>query len=407
MYKKSLFLIVLFCAAVNAQWIQTNAPRGMRITSMAVSGKNLIAGTWENGVFISTDNGTNWTAIDSGLTNNYVNALAVTGNNLFAGTYEGVFVSTNNGTNWTAVSANNNLNPYPTLVKTFATRITDTGTDLFAGGTSLKVSSDNGTSWGIIDNVLDGNEITSLAINGTSLFVGSGYNGIYYFTNYGRSWYFIKHCFTNKYVYSLAVQGTNLFAAINDGVYLSTDSGTNWVAVKNGMAYPYANSLFVNGTNIFAGTGGGVYLSTNNGTNWAAVNDGLNNDIIVISFAVSGAYIFISTLNNGIWMRPLSEVITDVKNRLNNLPTSFSLQQNFPNPFNPTTTIDYSLPKSEFVTIKLYDAIGREIKTLVKGQKTAGNYSMQFNGSNLSSGIYFYRMQSGNYVETRKLLLLK
>jgi hypothetical protein len=85
----------------------------------------------------------------------------------------------------------------------------------------------------------------------------------------------------------------------------------------------------------------------------------------------------------------------------------FELSQNYPNPFNPTTMINYSVPTASLVTIKVYDVLGREIANLVNEQKTAGSYNVQFNGSALASGVYFYRMQSGDFVQTKKLLLMK
>jgi|GEM_PF-2158094 len=89
------------------------------------------------------------------------------------------------------------------------------------------------------------------------------------------------------------------------------------------------------------------------------------------------------------------------------LPIKYILSQNFPNPFNPTTMIKYSVPKSGFVTIKVYDVLGKEIITLVNQEMKSGDYNVEFNAINLSSGIYFYRMQAGNFVDTKKLLLLK
>ncbi len=91
----------------------------------------------------------------------------------------------------------------------------------------------------------------------------------------------------------------------------------------------------------------------------------------------------------------------------NTMVKKFELSQNYPNPFNPTTIINYSVPTSSLVTIKVYDVLGREIAKLVNEQKTAGTYSVQFNGSALSSGVYFYRMQAGDFVQTKKLLLMK
>ncbi|HED06131.1 MAG TPA: T9SS type A sorting domain-containing protein, partial [Ignavibacteria bacterium] len=73
----------------------------------------------------------------------------------------------------------------------------------------------------------------------------------------------------------------------------------------------------------------------------------------------------------------------------------------------PTTTINYTVPKNSFVIIRVYDILGNEVTTLVNGEKSVGNYNVQFNGSNLASGIYFYSMHAGNYVETKKLILMK
>ncbi len=88
-------------------------------------------------------------------------------------------------------------------------------------------------------------------------------------------------------------------------------------------------------------------------------------------------------------------------------PYIFSLKQNFPNPFNPSTTISYSLPQNGLVTIKFFDVLGNEIKTIVNQNISAGEHLVSFDGKNLTSGIYFYRLQSGNQVATKKLMLLK
>jgi len=88
-------------------------------------------------------------------------------------------------------------------------------------------------------------------------------------------------------------------------------------------------------------------------------------------------------------------------------PLHFGLSQNFPNPFNPVTKITYQLPKESLVTLKIYDVLGNEVATLVNEEQSAGRYQTTFNGSSLSSGIYFYRIQAGNFVDTKKLVLLK
>ncbi|MGV8017037.1 MAG: T9SS type A sorting domain-containing protein [Ignavibacteria bacterium] len=96
-------------------------------------------------------------------------------------------------------------------------------------------------------------------------------------------------------------------------------------------------------------------------------------------------------------------------NTQNNLiPTSFELHQNYPNPFNPTTKIAFDLPKDAKVKLVIYDILGREIKTLIHNEfRTAGKYITEFNGSNLASGVYFYRLQTNDYVSVKKMVLIK
>ena len=88
-------------------------------------------------------------------------------------------------------------------------------------------------------------------------------------------------------------------------------------------------------------------------------------------------------------------------------PRKFSLKQNCPNPFNPSTTIQYAISNRQFVTLKVYDILGKEIATLVNGEKSAGSYEIGFNASHLASGIYYYQLRAGDYVETKKMILLK
>jgi len=88
-------------------------------------------------------------------------------------------------------------------------------------------------------------------------------------------------------------------------------------------------------------------------------------------------------------------------------PTKFVLEQNYPNPFNPATTISFTLSSKSFVSLKLFDALGREVSVLVSEELPAGSYSRQWNSAGLASGVYFYRFQAGGFLATKKLLLLK
>ncbi len=193
------------------------------------------------------------------------------------------------------------------------------------------------------------------------------------------------------------------------GVFLSTNNGTNWIAT--GFQDTLVSALTVSGTNLFAGTSdilgnsGGVFLSTNNGINWTAVNTGLPNTG-VLALAVSGTNLFAGTSGSGVWRRPLSE-ITSVSFSSTRLPQEFTLEQNYPNPFNPSTRISWQLPISSHVSLKVFDVLGNEIAKLVNEEKPAGSNEIEFDAGGLPSGIYFYRLQAGKYIETKKLVLLK
>ena len=89
------------------------------------------------------------------------------------------------------------------------------------------------------------------------------------------------------------------------------------------------------------------------------------------------------------------------------LPKEYNLFQNYPNPFNPETNIQFDLPKEGLVTLKVYDILGREVKNIVNEFKQAGSYIVSFDGNRLSSGIYFYRLESGNFVQVRRMVLIK
>ena len=101
-------------------------------------------------------------------------------------------------------------------------------------------------------------------------------------------------------------------------------------------------------------------------------------------------------------------VVTDVQDNDNQrIPKTYKLSQNYPNPFNPSTTIRYEVPKGGLVLLKVYDILGREVASLVNEEKQPGNYEVRFDASILASGIYIYRIQAGNFVQAKKMILLK
>ena len=110
--------------------------------------------------------------------------------------------------------------------------------------------------------------------------------------------------------------------------------------------------------------------------------------------------------NKRLYMDRLS-AITGVSSTGNEIPEKFNLGQNYPNPFNPVTNINFSLPKSGLVTLKIFDVMGREVATLVNKDINAGSYTVDFDASRLSSGVYFYRLTAGEFTDTKKLMLIK
>ena len=262
-----------------------------------------------------------------------------------------------------------------------------------------------------------GGYIRAFAVSGTNLFAGTAGGGIFLSTNNGTSWTQVNTGLTNTSVRAIAVSGTSLFAGTRGGgVFLSTDNGTSWTQVNTGLTSADVRFLAISGTNLFAGTrggffagtpDGGVFLSTNNGTSWTQVNTGLTNTNVQ-SLAISGTNLFAGTRGDGVWRRPLSEMITSLHlSSSDHLPGEFSLEQNYPNPFNPSTNIGFAVPVGSFVSLKLYDLLGRAVATLVSEVLAPGSYEVTFDGVGLASGIYFYRLQAGPFVQTRKLVLQK
>jgi predicted permease len=204
-----------------------------------------------------------------------------------------------------------------------------------------------------------------------------------------------------------AVGGTNLYAGAIGCVYRSVNNGANWTSVNNGLPVSsYVNALAVSGANIFAGiNGSGVFLSTNSGTSWTVVNNGLTNPIIY-ALAVYRNNLFAGTYGSSVWKQPLSE-FTNVTEEVNNLLQGYTLSQNYPNPFNPNTVISYSLPSASDVKLIVYNSLGQTVNLIDHGFKPAGNYSANFNASDLPSGIYFYKLKAGQFSQIKKMIVLK
>jgi hypothetical protein len=299
------------------------------------------------------------------------------------------------------------------------------GTDLFAAIHlfGLFHSSNSGTSWDTVNIGLEGAwGVTALAISGTNLLAGTYYGGVVRSTDNGTSWNPANVGLPKKVpgdttwyspVSCLVVSGASVFAGTDyhGGVYHSTDNGASWREANSGLTDSTVNAFSVWGTNVFAGTERGVFLSTDNGTNWTAA--GLPNTI-VRSLTVVGTNLFATGDSpyegyyhgQGVWRRPLSDLVA-VDETGGPLPGHYSLAQNFPNPFNPSTTIGYALPRRSHVTLTVFNSLGQQVATLVNGELDAGCHEVKFDASKLSSGVYLYQLRAGAYMETRKLIHVK
>jgi len=174
-------------------------------------------------------------------------------------------------------------------------------------------------------------------------------------------------------------------------------------------------SLAISGNNIFAGASG-VWLSTNNGQNWTQKNQGWGPVIPnVEALLIANNYIFAGTHNHSVWRRTITDIITNSKTISTEIPSAYSLEQNYPNPFNPVTKIKFSVPLSSHgtlqsgiqVVLKVFNILGKEVLTLVNEKLQPGIYETTFDASILTSGIYFYRLQTSNFIETKRMTLIK
>ena len=170
--------------------------------------------------------------------------------------------------------------------------------------------------------------------------------------------------------------------------------------IKVDKYYAYVNTgLYTEGNTLYAisisnqDSGGIIYSAS------TPSQQGYDfNSIVVYNGIILTGYLGVDIFKNNL----ITEITTSTTT-----PNNFELYQNYPNPFNPSTTINYQIPKGGMVIIKIYDILGREIKTLVNGYKPAGRYNVTFNAHNLASGVYIYQLKSGSFVASKKLVLIK
>jgi hypothetical protein len=177
-------------------------------------------------------------------------------------------------------------------------------------------------------------------------------------------------------------------------VHIVYDSAISSVKIyKNGIL---DNTVPQTAFNFTAGTGFSV-----GGYSSSAGLEGLMDEFRFYKRALSDAEIL------GTWNLDLGSIVSSIHHINSEIPKSYNLSQNYPNPFNPVTKISFDIPKNGLVTLKIYDVLGKEVKSLVNEVKSAGKYIVDFDGTSFSSGTYFYRLESNGFVSTKKMLLIK
>ena len=199
----------------------------------------------------------------------------------------------------------------------------------------------------------------------------------------------------------LLQKGQYIFAG-GSALYRTSDRGLTWTQVNNQPVYAIAAS----GTYLFEGRSDGVYLSADDGVTWVQKNEGLPGNPSIETLYINNNYIYAGTSQYDAWKRPVPDLV-GVANNNTSIPQTYSLHQNYPNPFNPNTVIGYDLPKAGFVKLTVFDLLGREVAVLVNQRQNAGSFKAAWDGSNNSSGVYYYKLTSGNFTQTNKMILVK
>lgn len=294
------------------------------------------------------------------------------------------------------------------------------GMDVFESGsvtyltTYSNVLKNSGSGWNTIyTGSQTGNIYFADANTGFVSISPSGIKGVLYTSNGGANWTTYPTGST-KYIESVYLRPSGLgFIGCDSSLLLKTTNfGLNFTQIPLPNNLRVQNIRFVNEfTGWFLGTErnspytGRLYVTNNGGASFQQM-------MSLMSFNVKG-YSFFDALNgfvcgdSGRVLKTTNGGLTFIAQNSGLVPGNFSLSQNYPNPFNPVTNIKFDIPKAGFVKITVYDLLGREITTLINQQMQPGSYSVDWDATNYPSGVYFYRLESGDFSESKRMVLVK
>ena len=286
----------------------------------------------------------------------------------------------------------------------------------FAGGVDFNLqtgsyrglvykTSNNGINWQNIFNV-PGTDISDIYFKNANEGILLGYKDLYKTTNGGTNFVytdstpFYSNSFTNPFKDTIFICGKfgKIARSINGGI--------NWNIYTMPSSSQLNKIIAINSKIVYTcGDSGKVYKTTNAGENWIdqSINQNLRFRDINFFDELTGFIVG----DGGRIIRTTSGGPVFVSNPAIFFPNQYSLSQNYPNPFNPTTNINYDLPNHDFVSLRVFDIMGKEMETLVHEKQSAGSYSVTFNASAYPSGVYFYKLETGSFSETKKMMVVK
>jgi hypothetical protein len=389
----------------------------------------------DSNIYRSTDGADTWTRRNSiGGTPFTITCNSNDPTCLLVGTEYNFFKSTDGGSNWSNIYTNDPvLHPLSSAISVSNPNYMFLGIKKVRGHESMRRTSTGSLKWNMVpyffaDVQSDIKAIAPHPFDSLDVWVGgstpedyysaSYTNGVFYSSDGGVNWSRTGELSKNVIALTAYMRDSinYLYAATDsiDYLYKTTNprsDSADWTLV-NFLGGLISDLKVDKNNNLYVATVNGLYKTTDDGVTWAQLNIG-SNDIQCVAidpvdpnivFAISSTTIFKSADSGINWM---SVSITGVTNPMSATTLKYKLYHNYPNPFNPITQIQYSLPENVFVTLKVFDMLGREVATLVNEYQAAGYKSVEFDAKDLPSGIYIYKISAGKFISAKKMILIR